>query len=106
LASVKARRIPHKAETGCDPLRRQIGPRIFYDLVTDSEQRCDEQDLKGEPSPSRAAAERPLQQQGELRRSWSGLDAPRRGRLFYSADRRRVLNSALVPELIEPAGNA
>src|SRR5439155_4607854 len=51
-------------------------------------------------------AKRPSQFGDKLRRWMSGLGAHRWRRPMRSADRRRVLNAALVPELIEAAGNS
>src|SRR5258706_1213913 len=102
---IKPCRIVRKPETGCRPLRLQFGARVGDDLIADPDQCCDEQDLKGKSGPARTAAEGALQPEGKLRRWLSGLDRHRRSRLGRSADRWRILNSALVPKLIEPTRN-
>src|SRR5258706_16456056 len=102
---IKPCRIVRKPETGCRPLRLQFGARVGDDLIADPDQCGDEQDLKGKSCPARTAAEGALQPEGKLRRWLSGLDCHRRSRPARSADRGRILNSTLVPELIESTGN-
>src|SRR5258706_13354442 len=93
---IKPCRIVQKPETGCDPLRLQVGARVGDDLIADPDQCGDEQDLKGKSGPARTATEGALQSEGKLRRGWSGLDRHRRSRLGRSPDRGRLLNSPLV----------
>src|SRR6185312_17428074 len=84
-----------------------IGAGIGDDLVANPGKRRDEQELEHEAAPARPAAERPLQPGKKLRWWFSGFDrhrrSPSRRRL---ADRRRVLDTALVPEVVEATGNA
>ncbi len=100
LADVKSGRIGQEAEARGDPLRLQIGAGIGDDFVGDPGQHRHEQDLDDEAAPPRPSPKRTLQFGNKLRRRFSGFDGHRAARAVRSADRRRVLNAALVPELI------
>src|SRR5258706_13659291 len=100
---IKPCRIVRKPETGCRPLRLQVGARVGDDLIPDPDQCGDEQDLKGKSGPARTAAEGALQPEGKLRRWLSGLDRHRRKRPRRLADRGRILQSALGSEIDEPS---
>ena len=104
LADVETGIMRQEAKAGGDALRLQIGAGVGDDLVADPDQRRDKQQLQDKPAPAGAAAKRTPQSGNKLRRWWSGRGrSSPPPRALRSADRRRVLNSALVPELVEPA---